>query len=167
MTWIDVTDASKYCGFYGKRLPNDWEWQRAAQGDEDWSFPWGSEWDATRVAPQYNGRTRPPPPNVGSNPGSSSPFGVQDTVGVVWQWTNVFTDEHTRAGLVRGGSYYRPLMAQEPGWYFPNVRNDTSGIPLPNVPVTIKSHNKILLMAPSYDRHGTVGFRCVAEAAEM
>ena len=26
------------------------------------------------------------------------------------------------------------------------------------------THNKLLLMAPSYDRHGTVGFRCVADA---
>lgn len=26
------------------------------------------------------------------------------------------------------------------------------------------THNKLLLMGPSYDRHGTVGFRCVADA---
>lgn len=30
--------------------------------------------------------------------------------------------------------------------------------------VRANTHNKLLLMAPSYDRHGTVGFRCVADA---
>ena len=30
--------------------------------------------------------------------------------------------------------------------------------------VRANTHNKLLLMAPAYDRHGTVGFRCVADA---
>ena len=29
-------------------------------------------------------------------------------VGNVWQWTDEFTDEHTRAAILRGGSYYQP-----------------------------------------------------------
>jgi formylglycine-generating enzyme required for sulfatase activity len=29
-------------------------------------------------------------------------------VGNVWQWTDEFDDEHTRAGILRGGSYYQP-----------------------------------------------------------
>jgi gamma-glutamyl hercynylcysteine S-oxide synthase len=37
-------------------------------------------------------------------------------VGNVWQWTNEFTDQHTTAAVVRGGSYYRP---QGSAWYFP------------------------------------------------
>ena len=32
------------------------------------------------------------------------------------------------------------------------------------VSVNLNTHNKLLLMAPAYDRHGTVGFRCVADA---
>ena len=30
--------------------------------------------------------------------------------------------------------------------------------------VNLLTHNKLLLMAPAYDRHGAVGFRCVADA---
>ena len=73
-----------------------------------------------------------------------------DLVGNVWQWTDEYTDEHTRAAIVRGGSYYQPQGSK---WYFPQAyRND--------------QHGKLLLMAPSKDRSGTIGFRCVQDAAE-
>jgi formylglycine-generating enzyme required for sulfatase activity len=171
VTWVDATDASAFCAFYGKRLPDDWEWQRAAQGDDGRPFPWGFEWDWTRLPMQVNGRERPAPTSdVGAHPQGASPFGMEDAMGLVWQWTNSFSDTHTRSALVRGGSYYRPIMMPtEPkigyGWYFQNIRNDTSKIPLPNVPVTLASHSKLLVMAPSYDRHGTVGFRCAADVS--
>jgi hypothetical protein len=32
------------------------------------------------------------------------------------------------------------------------------------VSVNLNTHSKLLLMAPAYDQHGTVGFRCVADA---
>ena len=175
VTWVDFTDATAYCNYYGKRLPNDWEWQRAAQGDDGRTFPWGDTLDWSNIPPQANGRTRPPPPDVGSYPQGASPFGMQDAMGLVWQWTNAFADIHTHSGLVRGGSYYRPIMSYAPGWYFPNLRNDTTQGDLAlfdallcfnaylGVLVTVATHNKLLTMAPSYDRHGTVGFRCAAD----
>ena len=71
-----------------------------------------------------------------------------DLVGNLWQWTEEFTDEHTRAAIVRGGSYYQP---QGSNWYFPQAYK-------------ITEHGKLLLMAPSKDRAATLGFRCVQDA---
>ena len=88
------------------------------------------------------------PTDVDAYPQGASPFGVMDLVGNVWQWTEEFTDEHTRAGILRGGSYYQP---QGSHWYFPQAYK-------------LNEHGKYLLIAPSTDRSATVGFRCVVDA---
>jgi gamma-glutamyl hercynylcysteine S-oxide synthase len=151
VTWVDLDDARAYCAWTGKRLPNDWEWSFiASNGTSGQAYPWGNTWDQSRVPIQQTGTSRPPPPDVGSYPLGDSPSGIKDLFGLVWQWTNEFTDNHTRAGIVRGGSYYTAVGSM---WYFPNDRR-----------VSASTHNKLLLMDASYDRHGAVGFRCVADA---
>lgn len=156
VTWIDLLDASAFCSFYGKRLPNDYEWQHAAQGDDARQYPWGNVFDDAHVPPVHEGRTRGPLANVGRFPSGASPYGVMDMTGLVFQWTNEFVDTHTRAAIVRGGA--RNWAPQGSDWYFPNDLTASGS-------VRVSTHNKLLLMAPSYDRHGTVGFRCVQDAA--
>ena len=39
---------------------------------------------------------------VGRFPNGSSPAGVEDLVGLVWQWTDEYQDEHNRAAILRG-----------------------------------------------------------------
>jgi len=48
------------------------------------------------------------PDDVDAHPSGASPFGVEDMVGNVYQWTNEFVDPHTRAAIIRGGNYYQP-----------------------------------------------------------
>jgi formylglycine-generating enzyme required for sulfatase activity len=72
---------------------------------------------------------------------------VPNMMGVVWQWTDEYVDDHTRAAILRGGSNYHPSGSK---WYFPQ-----------NTKLT--EHGKYLLMAPSKDRAGTLGFRCVVD----
>lgn len=136
-------------------LPHEWEWQYVAQaGIEYRLYPWGNEWDESKVPEVYSGRERlypdHPPADVDANPAGRSPFGVYDLVGNVWQWTDVYQDEHTRAAIIRGGSYYQPKNGEQ---YFPQAyRND--------------EHGKYLLMSASVDRCATIGFRCVKDTEE-
>jgi gamma-glutamyl hercynylcysteine S-oxide synthase len=148
VTWVSVGDARAYCAWSGKRLPNEWEWQYAAQGTDGRLYPWGNTWRSDAVPDVDKGHELLPPAPVDAYPQGASPFGVLDLVGNVWQWTNEFVDEHTDAAILRGGSAYQP---QGSFWYFPQAyRNDR--------------HSKLLLMAPGYDRSGMIGFRCAADA---
>ncbi|HKW30545.1 MAG TPA: SUMF1/EgtB/PvdO family nonheme iron enzyme [Verrucomicrobiae bacterium] len=148
VTWVSLEDARAYAHWSGKRLPHEWEWQYAAQGSDGRLYPWGHEWKADAVPPPDEGRALRSPANVDGYPQGASPFGVRDMVGNVWQWTDEYVDEHTRAAIIRGGSYYH---AQGSDWYFPNSAK-------------LNEHGKLLLMCPGTDRAGTLGFRCVMDA---
>ena len=132
----------------GSCLPHEWEWQYAAQGLDGRTYPWGNGACEGCAPPQDHGREPRPPSDVGAFPKGASPFGVMDMTGNVWQWTDEFEDEHTRAAIVRGGGFYRPAGSR---WYFPSAYK-------------LNEHGKYLLMAPSKDRAGTLGFRCVRDA---
>ena len=147
VVWVSLEDARAYAAWIGKRLPHEWEWQYAAQGGDGRLYPWGNAWDASAVPTPYQGRDLPPAPVVGEHSRGASQFGVEDLVGNVWQWTDEYVDEHTRAAILRGGSYYQP---QNSYWYFPQAYK-------------LSEHGKYLLMAPSKDRAGTLGFRCVSD----
>ena len=147
VTWVSLEDARAYAGWAGKRLPHEWEWQYAAQGTDGRLYPWGNAWNDAAVPAPDKGRDLTAPANVDAHPSGASPFGVIDMVGNVWQWTDEFVDDHTRAASLRGGTYYQP---QGSIWYFPNAYK-------------LNQHGKYLLMAPSKDRAGTLGFRCVVD----
>jgi gamma-glutamyl hercynylcysteine S-oxide synthase len=148
VTWVSLEDARAYAAWGGKRLPHEWEWQMAAQGTDGRAYPWGDTWQAPNMPAPDLGRTMRGPDPVDAHPQGASPYGVMDMTGNVWQWTDEFADEHTRAAIVRGGEYYRP---QGSIWYFPAAYRNNE-------------HGKLLLTAPGYDRSGGVGFRCVVDA---
>jgi formylglycine-generating enzyme required for sulfatase activity len=82
---VNVTweDAVAYAEWTGKQLPNELEWQKAAQGTRGVFYPWGNGWDNTRCANGGNSlRTR----MVGQYPSGASPYGCLDMAGNVWEW---------------------------------------------------------------------------------
>ena len=148
VTWVSIEDARAYAAWAGKRLPNDWEWQYAAQATDGRMYPWGNNWNAAALPPPDHGRTMRAPTDVNAFAQFASPFGVLDLEGNVSQWTNEFRDGHTRAAIIRGGAYYQPRGSI---WYFPQTYR-------------LDEHQKYLLMSPGRDRAGTIGFRCVVDA---
>jgi len=148
VTWVSPEDARAYAAWAGKRLPHEWEWQYAAQSTDARVYPWGNEWIPTNVPAADRGHTRGPLADVDAHPQGASLFGVLDMIGNVSQWTDEFRDEHTRAAILRGAAAYQPLGSV---WYFPQTYR-------------LDEHEKLLLMTPSRDRAGTIGFRCVVDA---
>ena len=183
VVFVSHWDAVKYCSHYGKRLPREWEWQYVAQaGDPERSYPWGRWWWPEAMPPPQANATVFHLSDVGGFPQGASKDGVQDLVGLVWQWTaDTFRDEHTRSSILRGGSVFQPNGHHDgvpdpryQPWYFPghaaagawNAKWTGEHFFGPKDYASLYRltvHAKYLLMAPSLDRAGTIGFRCVAD----
>lgn len=88
-TRVSWFDGVAFCNWLSEelsatiRLPTEQEWQRAAVGDTDWSYPWGNELDERRA--NYGNHVGQVSV-VGSYTSGGSPFGVMDMVGNLWEW---------------------------------------------------------------------------------
>jgi serine/threonine protein kinase len=84
VVYVSHGDAVAYANWLGLRLLSEAEWEKAVRGTDGRRYPWGAEPPAAELA--WFG-SRKGPAAVGARPAGRSPFGVQDAVGQVWEWT--------------------------------------------------------------------------------
>ncbi len=151
VTWQEAAD---FCEGFGKRLPTEAEWEKAARGPDGNLFPWGKakpEWGLA-VFGQHHVHEIPLVAAVDSGDEGRSPFGLHHMAGNVAEWAQdwfgtdyyVMMPERNPAGpatgryrSVRGGSWRsNPDM----------LRAATRGGALPD------------------QRAATIGFRCARSA---
>jgi formylglycine-generating enzyme required for sulfatase activity len=87
---VSWTDAAAYCQWFSQqtglefKLPTEAQWEKAARGNDQRKYPWGSREPGKDLA-NFSGNVGKTTP-VGSYPAGASPYGLLDMAGNVWEW---------------------------------------------------------------------------------
>ena len=129
---ISQYQAAAYCRWRGERLPTEAEWEKAARGTDGRLFPWGNEFDPSRMnlcdrycpqewadADTNDGWIATAP--VDDYPSGVSPYGVYNMSGNVWEWTADWYEEgyyaHSPTENPTGPDHGAELVARGGGFF--------------------------------------------------
>ncbi|MBI3601104.1 MAG: SUMF1/EgtB/PvdO family nonheme iron enzyme [Nitrospinae bacterium] len=97
VTW---NEAKEYCGKVGKRLPTEWEWEKAAKAGTTTTYYWGESEGMVGDYAWYGKNSDKTHPVGQKKPNT---YGLYDMTGNVWEWTS--TDYDSSNKVLRGGSW--------------------------------------------------------------
>lgn len=136
-------EADAYCLSHEKRLPTEFEWEKAARGTDERLFVWGSKF--TQEYANFGKQVHP----VGNNSKDTSIYGLADMNGNVSEWTSNWYQPYPNSKhkdklfgenvkVLRGGSFHKMEHGFMKEFSMLSYRN----------------------FAPPSDRFWNTGFRC-------
>ncbi len=86
-TYLNWFESEAYCEWLGGRLPTEAEWEKAARGPNDTTFPWGNSWEKTKANLEHSGIDTVPD-RIQDDSTDISGYNIKNMAGNVREWTS-------------------------------------------------------------------------------